>query len=1011
MSSSRITYFNLASVIALMALAVSAQAKTYYVSLTGSNLNDGSFATPFRSIQRGINAATTGDIVEVQPGTYPQTLSWTHNGTTLLKDGVTVRGSGGGETIVEPGAATSIGTRCMATTGLTTASRIEGLTFRNGAVTSTFDGGGAIYNSASSPTIVNCKFTGNSGPLGGAIYNLNCSPIVSSCTFSGNSSDRGPGIYNSNGNPTISNCQFLDNTGRSGGIYNDSSNPRVSDCSFEGNHALGSGGGIYNYKSNPTVSRCTFNNNPTDFFGGGIANDDSAPFVTDCTISNSACHGGGAVYDSGTNSGASSTYVNCTFANNYARGAGGASWSWGNSAPSYINCTFRGNGTNGQGGAIGMYGVNSKIVNCLFTGNTAYGGAALYIDYFCSPSIVNCTFSGNVAVNGGGVMWCDYGATPIITNSILWGNSAMFEHEIYIDPYSAASVPVISHSNIQGKFDAAPNNDGNFSADPKFMDAAHGNFRLLGASPCKDAGDDTALPVDAVDIDGDHNITEPNPFDVDGRTRLVGGHVDIGAFERQPSSQLPAANAGPDQTVDISSGDTIKVDLDGSASSDPDGDLIGHTWYFTAQDGSLTYAGQGAKLSLNLQEGTYVMTLAVSDFYTGDAYDTVTITIIPSNVAPVADAGEDQSVPAGHSGHPDTDTVSVTLDSSGASDPDGDILTYAWDDGQGHSSTDANPEFELPVGSYTFTLTVTDPAGLTSSDTVTIAVTAAANEAPVASASSNGPVTVPHDGNAATNTAAFTLDGSASTDPEHDDLTYEWKEGDTVRGSSASLQLTRTAGSHTFTLTVTDAYGKSDSQDVTVVVNGATNAPPTLTVPADAAVNIGCPVKVQALGTDSDGVMDTLTYSLVGSPSWASMNSGNGEVTLNPPAGTVGTFTVTARVTDPYGASEQKSIRVAVCPILIEVASISKKNGMVTMQLNVKNTDGTIVNNVSLNSAALKGVNTTTVLPILFPQLKQGVAKSAQLKFTGVAAGPAQLIVRGTSSAGPVNANLTVNVP
>ena len=82
-----------------------------------------------------------------------------------------------------------------------------------------------------------------------------------------------------------------------------------------------------------------------------------------------------------------------------------------------------------------------------------------------------------------------------------------------------------------------------------------------------------------------------------------------------------------------------------------------------------------------------------------------------------------------------------------------------------------------------------------------------------------------------------------------------------------------------------------------------------------------------------------------------------------------------------------------------------------TVQFNLRNTDGTTVNNVSLNSSTLKGVSTTTALPIVYAQLKKGVLKTVQLKFTGVAKGPATFRVNGTSSAGPVNANMTVTVP
>src|SRR5205085_8466493 len=98
------------------------------------------------------------------------------------------------------------------------------------------------------------------------------------------------------------------------------------------------------------------------------------------------------------------------------------------------------------------------------------------------------------------------------------------------------------------------------------------------------------------------------------------------------------------------------------------------------------------------------------------------------------------------------------------------------------------------------------------------------------------------------------------------------------------------------------------------------NRAPTLKLPATAAVNVGCPVTVQASATDPDG--DQLTFSKASGPAWATIDSATGLVTLNPPAGTAGTFTVSVTVTDPYGASDQKTISVTVCPVKIGRAHV-----------------------------------------------------------------------------------------
>jgi hypothetical protein len=187
------------------------------------------------------------------------------------------------------------------------------------------------------------------------------------------------------------------------------------------------------------------------------------------------------------------------------------------------------------------------------------------------------------------------------------------------------------------------------------------------------------------------------------------------------------------------------------------------------------------------------------------------------------------------------------------------------------------------------------------------------------------------------------------------------------------------------------------------------NHAPSLTVPANAQLSVGNTITLQSSATDSD--CDAMTYSLVNPPSWASINSSTGVVTLSPRAGVNGNFTVQVKSTDVYGASDTKAISVSVCPIIIDSITVSKKNGITTVQFNVRNTDGTILTNVSINSSTLKGIGTVTPLPIVYPQLKQGVVKTVQLKFLGVPSGSAQFIVNGSSSAGPFSTNVTVNVP
>ena len=172
--------------------------------------------------------------------------------------------------------------------------------------------------------------------------------------------------------------------------------------------------------------------------------------------------------------------------------------------------------------------------------------------------------------------------------------------------------------------------------------------------------------------------------------------------------------------------------------------------------------------------------------------------------------------------------LSVTGDGSGSSDPDGQVLTYAWVFGDGTTASGVAPTHTYTQrGTYTVTLTVRDPYGLsaTTSQTVT-----AGNRAPTMTASA--PVT---DGSG-TLVVLFT---ATASDADGDTVTFAWDFGDGASGSGARPQHTYTVGNFTAVVTADDGHGGTTSATVAVHVSSAPAGTTTSTPTSDSGTSSG----------------------------------------------------------------------------------------------------------------------------------------------------------------------------
>jgi trimeric autotransporter adhesin len=160
--------------------------------------------------------------------------------------------------------------------------------------------------------------------------------------------------------------------------------------------------------------------------------------------------------------------------------------------------------------------------------------------------------------------------------------------------------------------------------------------------------------------------------------------------------------------------------------------------------------------------------------------------------------------------------LSCAFDASASSDPDGSIVSYAWDFGDGTTGTGKMPSHSYPMaGDYTVQLTVTDDDGGTDSVSHTVSpASPPANQPPAAEFSSS------------CTALSCTFDASASSDPDGSIVSYAWDFGDQAMGAGKTPSHNyAAAGDYSVQLTVTDDDGATGS--VTHVVS-PTAAPTAL---------------------------------------------------------------------------------------------------------------------------------------------------------------------------------------
>lgn len=535
-----------------------------YVDSTAAGLNNGtSWENAYTNLQSALATAVAGDEIWVAAGTY--TPGNNRAASFNLKGGVTLLGgfpTGGGESFSRDWDANpTILSGDIGTPGMNVDNSyhvVKGSVCTGEAVIDGF----IISNGYVEISIVNNN--------GGGLYIDRCQMILRNSIIKENYAyNFGGGMWASNTNVDFDNVTFLENKSvtTGGGFYFTGGMLNLLDVLFDGNTS-GSAGGAYaftlssemhnvNFKDNAATASSQGNAGGLLLLGGNTEIFDSE-FNTNLAASGS---GGGinALLDTGKNLILKNVFIhdnvstgNCNLSSDtWGPGGGGAYIERGNLY--VLNSRFSGNIVKGYGNnnwgylytkcvgaGLSSAGANTTVIGSIFdnnkfikTGSIEVGyGAGIYTN---GPTVIhNSVFSKNTAADWRGGFFGS--ANSSVTNSIFWPGGDAGGVTNFSIRYSVTS----------------QTGTGNILGDPKYIDSANGNFRLRYDSPAIDAGDNTAIPADTLDLDSDGDITEPLPYDLDGQPRVAempmqpntgNGDfplVDMGAYE--VSNTAPSLN-------------------------------------------------------------------------------------------------------------------------------------------------------------------------------------------------------------------------------------------------------------------------------------------------------------------------------------------------------------------------------------------------------------------------------------------------------------------------------------
>ncbi|WP_052141148.1 PKD domain-containing protein [Pseudoalteromonas piratica] len=450
-----------------------------------------------------------------------------------------------------------------------------------------------------------------------------------------------------------------------------------------------------------------------------------------------------------------------------------------------------------------------------------------------------------------------------------------------------------------------------------------------------------------IDLNAEINRFRNNNFAAYETTPLL--TVDQESLSEQQSVNFPPAISINEQTTG-SEGEQITIVAN---VTDPEEQTLTLIWTQVAGPQVELIDNNTSAVSFSLenisQNQTITLQLEATDSVNATSKQTTSIQILNlPNQSPTANAGADQTVDEG----------SAVILSGEGSDNDGTIVSFLWQQTAGTeveltNIQSANTQFEAPQlledEVLSFTLTVTDNEGATSSDSVSITVNNIPNQLPLVNA--GGDQTVNEKDN-------VTLSGTAS-DNDGVITNYLWQQnsGPTVLLNNANSALANFIAPEvtssqvlSFKLTVTDDQGATASDDVIINVNNVPNQPPIANAGTNQTVTEGDNVSLTGSGTDSDGDVVSYFWQQTAGET-VSLTNPNAASTMftAPQVTSTAILRFSLIVTDNEGATGTDDIVITVNDIPNEAPTVNAgsdqtvdEGNTVTLSCSATDNDGTI---------------------------------------------------------------------